>query len=312
MKALIRFFSKKYVYGIISAIILSSSFTYTLLDAFVIEKAYDTSKPNSSLQAIENTTENTSKNAALTSNSYKDKNISIQIDKEEKDNVVFYVADIKLSDASILKTAFAKGTYGKNITEKTSQIAADNNAIFAINGDYYGFRDEGLVIRNSTVYRDIARSSPYNEALALCDDGQLKIIKEGEEAGEDYLKEGILQAFSFGPALVKDGQVVERNTLKGKSLVPTSNNPRTAIGQIAPLHYIFMVVDGRTQASAGMSLSALAQEFKDRGCEVAYNLDGGGSSTMYFNGEVINNPTDGRHEGERKISDIIYIDGSGK
>jgi exopolysaccharide biosynthesis protein len=60
-----------------------------------------------------------------------------------------------------------------------------------------------------------------------------------------------------------------------------------------------------------MSLSDLAQKFEERGCTVAYNLDGGGSSTMYFNGEVINNPTDGRHEGERKISDIIYINGSG-
>lgn len=321
MKSLIRFFSKKYVYGIFAAIILISSFTYTLLDAFIIERTYDTSQANtSSVQTKDNnqsaeeaTTEKdiTSENAAVTSNSYKNENVSIKIEKVEKNNVVFYVADVILSDVSYLKTAFAKGTYGKNITEYTSQMAEDNNAVFAINGDYYGFRDNGLVIRNSTLYRDVARNSPYNEALAICADGQLKIIKEGEKTGEEYLKDGIVQTFSFGPTLVENGKAVDSNILREKSSVSTSSNPRTAIGQIAPLHYIFIVVDGRTQASRGMSLSDLAQELEDRGCTVAYNLDGGGSSTMYFNGEVINNPTDGRHDGERKISDIIYIDGSG-
>lgn len=307
MKAFIRFLSKKYVYGIIVALILTSSFTYTLLDAFVIEKTYDVSKMNiSSTQ----TKENTSENAAVSSNSYQDENISIQIEKVEEDNVVFYVADVTLSDATYLKTAFAKGTYGKNITEKTSQIATANNAIFAINGDYYGFRDNGLIIRNGIVYRDVARSSPHNEALAICNDGQLKIIMEGEKAGEEYVNDGIIQTFSFGPTLVEDGKAVKNSILKEKSLVPTSNNPRTAIGQIEPLHYIIIVVDGRTKESSGMSLSDLAQEFEERGCTVAYNLDGGGSSTMYFNGEVINTPTDGRHEGERKISDIIYFEGS--
>jgi exopolysaccharide biosynthesis protein len=68
-----------------------------------------------------------------------------------------------------------------------------------------------------------------------------------------------------------------------------------------------IVSDGRTSESQGLSLLQLAQEFKERGCTVAYNLDGGGSSTMYFNGEIINKPTDGRSMGERKVSDIVYF-----
>lgn len=76
---------------------------------------------------------------------------------------------------------------------------------------------------------------------------------------------------------------------------------------MAPLHYVFVVSDGRTAQSAGLSLLQLAQVMQDYGCTVAYNLDGGGSSTMVFNGEIINNPTDGRSYGERKVSDIIYI-----
>jgi exopolysaccharide biosynthesis protein len=79
---------------------------------------------------------------------------------------------------------------------------------------------------------------------------------------------------------------------------------------IDALHYIFVVSDGRTSQSAGLTLLQLAEVMQEYGCTVAYNLDGGGSSTMVFNGEVINNPTDGRSFGERKVSDIIYIGGS--
>jgi exopolysaccharide biosynthesis protein len=110
---------------------------------------------------------------------------------------------------------------------------------------------------------------------------------------------------SFGPALLIDGDVaVDSNSEVSRSM---NSNPRTAIGQISPLHYIVIVSDGRTDASKGLSLLELANEFKERGCEVAYNLDGGGSSTMYFNGKVINNPTDGRSISEREVSDIVYI-----
>ena len=85
------------------------------------------------------------------------------------------------------------------------------------------------------------------------------------------------------------------------------SNPRTAIGQISEGHYLVIVSDGRTDESEGLSLLELAQEFQERGCTTAYNLDGGGSSTMVFNGEVVNNPTDGRSIAEREVSDIVYF-----
>ena len=89
-----------------------------------------------------------------------------------------------------------------------------------------------------------------------------------------------------------------------------ASNPRTAIGQIDELHYVFVVSEGRTSDNAGLSLYQLAQFMKSLGCTTAYNLDGGGSSTMYFDGEVINDPTGGGRGssgGERKVSDIVYL-----
>ena len=85
------------------------------------------------------------------------------------------------------------------------------------------------------------------------------------------------------------------------------SNPRTAIGQIGEGHYVMVVSDGRTDESAGLSVYELAQVMADLGCETAYNLDGGGSSTMYFNGAVVNNPTSGHGIKERSVSDIVYI-----
>ena len=85
-------------------------------------------------------------------------------------------------------------------------------------------------------------------------------------------------------------------------------NPRTAFGVLSPLHYVFVVSDGRTKENVGLSLLELAQFMKELGCNTAYNLDGGGSSTMWFNGEVLNHPTTfGDAIAERKISDIVYI-----
>jgi exopolysaccharide biosynthesis protein len=87
-----------------------------------------------------------------------------------------------------------------------------------------------------------------------------------------------------------------------------ANNPRTAIAYVEPLHYLIVVSDGRTSESKGLKLYQMANFLKGLGATVAYNLDGGGSSTMYFGGKVINNPTtNGKTISEREVSDIVYI-----
>ena len=83
---------------------------------------------------------------------------------------------------------------------------------------------------------------------------------------------------------------------------------RPAIGRIDDLHYVFVTVDGRTEKSRGLTVYELADFLESLGVTVAYNLDGGGSATMYFNGRVVNQPTyKGKEIEERKVSDIVYI-----
>ena len=297
-------------------ILLISCSIFVILDTFVIpHKSNLTSNSNKNEEILNNNDMdhsseeneeddiNNSSVATITDNSYEDENISIKIITERANDTTYYVADISLSDSKYLKTALANDTYGRNIKETTSVMAQNNNAIFAINGDYYGFRDYGYVIRNGVLYRETANED--NDALVIDNDGNFSIVNESEITANELLNEGAWQVLSFGPALIEEGEVVVGKNDE-VSQAKTSN-PRTAIGQVDELHYIVIVADGRTSESEGLSLYELAQVMKEYNCTTAYNLDGGGSSTMYFNGEVINNPTSGGSIGERSVSDIVYI-----
>lgn len=304
------------VINFIFYILLISCSIFVILDTFVIpHKSNLTSNSNKNEEILNNndiddSSEeneeddiNNSSVATITDNSYEDENISIKITTERANDTTYYVADISLSDSKYLKTALANDTYGRNIKETTSVMAQNNNAIFAINGDYYGFRDYGYVIRNGVLYRETANED--NDALVIDNDGNFSIVNESEVTANELLNEGAWQVLSFGPALIEEGEVVVGKNDE-VSQAKTSN-PRTAIGQVDELHYIVIVADGRTSESEGLSLYELAQVMKEYNCTTAYNLDGGRSSTMYFNGEVINNPTSGGSIGERSVSDIVYI-----
>lgn len=221
--------------------------------------------------------------------------------------ITYYVADVKLSNASNLLSAFAKDKFGQNIIEYTSTIATNNNAIFAINGDYYGFRDDGIVIRNGVIYRD----EPARIGLAFYKDGSMKVYDETQTSAKELLAAGVLNTLSFGPALIENSVIptglssVEIDTNIGNHSIQGSQ-PRTGVGIIDENHFVFIIVDGRSAGySKGVTLTEFAQIFKDLGCTNAYNIDGGGSSTMYFRGRVVNNPL-GKNQ-ERGVSDILFI-----
>ncbi len=223
------------------------------------------------------------------------------------DAVTYFVADVVLTDATQLASAFAKDSFGQNIIEYTSAIAAANDAIFAINGDYYGFRDDGIIIRNGVIFRDL----PARTGLAFYTDGTMRVYDETQTSAEALLAAGVWNTLSFGPALIDDSQIVanldtvEVDTNFGNHSIQGSH-PRTGIGIIDANHFVFVVVDGRERGySRGVTLAEFAQIFASLGAVEAYNIDGGGSSTMYFNGRVVNNPL-GENK-ERGTSDILFI-----
>lgn len=225
--------------------------------------------------------------------------------KEELRDTHVYSAHIYLRDLSHLRTAFAEDAYGEHITEKTSTIARRNNAIFAINGDTYGAQSEGYVLRNGQIFRD--RRRPGCEDLAIYRDGSFEIYSEDDYTLKQIADKGAYQVFSFGPGLVKNG---ERMVEEGDEVAIFSDkgNERVSIGIISPLHYVVAVCDGRTKESYGMQLYEMADYMIGLGAKTAYNLDGGGSSSFFFNDKIYNKPTeDGYAIKERGISDIVYF-----
>lgn len=290
------------------------SILYSLADRYLIRHVEvvvaDDTTNTASLASNETTQTSSEVNATSDDWSYTSDDLQINIEKVQtgtgSDQITYYVADVTVADASSLRTGLADNSFGTNIIENTSDIAAANNAIFAINGDYYGFRDDGVIIRNGTVYRD----SPTRDALALFNDGTIETYNETEVSSSELLAEGVTNTLSFGPILIQNGEIVSDfssvkiDTNFGNRSIQDAN-PRTAIGMIAPNHYVFVVVDGRQDESRGMTLAELAAVMKDLGATEAYNLDGGGSSTMYFMGRVVNNPL-GRNQ-ERGVSDILYL-----
>ena len=327
-----------------AGLLIASLDSYVLLKTFVISEvqavvvkntgsdivqaAENTGTANTSSNTTANDTENTGTTTAVenestnnsavtatessesaktvTDSSYKDSNVDINITTVRKNNTTVYVADVKLSDSSYLKTALAYDSFGTNVTEATSSIATNNNAILAVNGDYYGADRSGYVIKNGVIYRNTVRSDSEYPDLAVYKDGSFKIIYETEVTAEELLADGVVNLFAFGPSLVENCEIsVDQNTEVRQAM---TKNPRTAIGIVDKNHYILVVSDGRTNESEGLSLYELAEVLKEYGATTAYNLDGGGSSTMYFNGNIVNNPTTNGHRiSEREVSDIVYI-----
>ena len=329
--------------GLAAGLLIASLDSYVLLKTFVISEVQAVVVKNTTsdiAQAAENTdttinsntttTDNSDKNTTtsvenentdnsavtatessngaktVTDSSYKDSKVDINITTVRKNNTTVYVADVKLSDSSYLKTALAYDSFGTNVTEATSSIATNNNAILAVNGDYYGADRSGYVIKNGVIYRNTVRSDSEYPDLAVYKDGSFKIIYETEVTAEELLADGVVNLFAFGPSLVENGEIsVDQNTEVRQAM---TKNPRTAIGIVDKNHYILVVSDGRTNESEGLSLYELAEVLKEYGATTAYNLDGGGSSTMYFNGNIVNNPTTNGHRiSEREVSDIVYI-----
>lgn len=300
-----KFLKKRYAYASVVGLLLTGSFSYSMLKTFVLAETI-------SIVATTSTSTNTAmasqaaKTATVTDSSYKDDNISVNLSETTVNSTQVYLADVTVSSSDYLKTAFAQNAFGTNVTAKTSETAAANNAILAVNGDYYGANSTGYVIRNGVVYRDTVRENSNNGDLAIYKDGSFKIIYEDQISADQLVKDGVVNLLAFGPALVENGEIaVGKNQEVGQAM---ASNPRTAIGIIDENHYIIVVSDGRTSESEGLSLYQLAEVMKSYGVKTAYNLDGGGSSTLYFNGQVINKPTTGGNKiSERAVSDIVYI-----
>lgn len=252
--------------------------------------------------------------ANFTEGGYEDASITVAMERIWVDNAHFNVARVKIADASQLRTTLANPS-NTNKTNRISTIAKDNNAIVAIGGDFFTKDSYGYVVRMTEVFRKKPLKS--RDMLITDENGDFHIIKNSDAEQLKALMEQhtLVNVFNFGPALVIDGEKQEIS--KDYKYNPSGFEPRCAIGQVGPLEYILVVVDGgkgreltitntdgSTKKSGGCNMEILAQFMADQGCTQAYNLDGGNSALMVFGEENYSRKS---FEAERAVSDIIYF-----
>ena len=285
--------------------LLVGSSGLAVLDTLFISKSYTKFSNETTITSHSANSSSTSTATVKTATAYEDDTKTISIETYERNSTQIHVATVTMKGDASIKTALADETYGRNVKAKTSTTAQSVNAVLAVNGDYYGARDAGYVIRNGQLLRSDSLDT-NQEDLVIYQDGSFEIIREGDITAQELLNKDAVQVLSFGPALIENSQVaVDSSDEVGKAM---ASNPRTAIGIIDNKHYVLVVSDGRTDESKGLSLKELADFMKELKVTTAYNLDGGGSSTMYFNGQIINKPTTNGHNiEEREVSDIVYL-----
>ena len=164
---------------------------------------------------------------------------------------------------------------------------------------YYS-HGKGLLIRNGEVYR--TKAAQNRDICILYKDGTMQTFTSKEYNSKMDLST-VWQAWQFGPYLIEDDGTPRKN-FNGYGINPL--NPRTVLGYYEPGHYCFVIVEGRRgkSYSAGLTLRDLAQLMVDLGCSKAYNMDGGGSTQLYWNNEIFNKPSG---TSLRPIPDIVYI-----
>ena len=234
---------------------------------------------------------------------YSSPDLSIRITKVQygkAKSAKYYLADIYLADVFQFQSVLAKDKYGSGLRESVKAMAKRGGAILAITGDTYGNQDAGIVIRNGIVHR---QEKSVFDVCVLYYDGTMRTFSPESFSLEQAIADGAYQAWSFGPLLLDEqGQPIPDEKLNTSKNIRRAN-PRAGIGYYEPGHYCFVVVDGRTDDASGLTLEQFSQLFADLGCKAAYNLDGGRSAEMYYNGSVLNDP----YKGGRSVSDCLII-----
>ena len=242
----------------------------------------------------------------FTANSYEDASLSIHLEKRDIDGVRYDIAWIKVASPTQLRTAIA-GQPNEVVAERPTRLARRENAVLAINGDFYTQRKDGLIYRQGTAFRYLL--NPEKDVLIIDDQGDLHALLGSDTQTAELvalLQSGrtIVNAFTFGPAIVKDGKALPMPATYQTRFDSAIRDPRTVIAQKGPLEYVFVEAEGRNDVSKGVTTDQMAMFMESLGVQTAYCLDGGNSSIMIFNGRYYDsNYTDS----EREQSDIIYI-----
>lgn len=231
---------------------------------------------------------------------YVDDNLKVEIYRrhgvnEKNKNLTWYEAEVWSRNGE--RWGIFNNVPGKHMSTGSWPyiVAQKNQAVLCLSTDFaqirYPKKDSsvGVIIRNGKVFsnkalKEDSKRWPPVDVLALYPDGNMEVYKSDEHTAEEYLAMGVETTMAFGPYLIRDGVLNEKDVYG----MNKGNNPRAAIGMVEPGHTFAMMLEGRHKGSVGAHLDFLAKRMLDKGCTIAFNLDGGESACMVFMGEQIN------------------------
>ncbi len=229
---------------------------------------------------------------------YQDESLSVRIEKARAYDTDILLAYVTVSDPSQIRTAMA-GRYGSTRVATPTVLAKRSNAVLAVNGDFFNYRNTGYLVRQGELLRD--RPDPKFDLLIIDDQGDFTVIQDPDEEKVAAFPGKIINSFNFGPALI----------LKGEKMLPVKyfdggtirKTQRLAACQTGPLSYLFVATGGPEMYNCkGPTVEELVEFLGDLGgIETAYNLDGGSSSAVVLHGEKLNTYK------MRQLCDIIYF-----
>ena len=249
--------------------------------------------------------------ACYSETGYEDASIRVRVESREESGVIWHVAFVQIASPTQLRTATAvPGKLTSTKTATVSGMARYNNAVLAFSGDNFVDDPAKTTYEFRMTQKIRAKGNRAKDVLLIDDQGDFHFfLANGSASREEHLaalqaeaeKYTVVNAYTFGPALVIDGQV--RTVSEDYGYNPKGREPRAAIGQTGPLSYVCVIAEGRGESS-GVSHQELADFMGSLGCQQAFNLDGGNSAEMVFGETIYKGMPGGK---ERSLSDMIYF-----
>ena len=231
---------------------------------------------------------------------YTDPSLTVSIETGREEDCDYWVADIRIAHPSQLRTAAADG-FDSDMVLPATTLARRMNAVLAINGDYFNYNKNGYTLRQGILFRD--RLSGKRDLLLIDEDGDFHFMyKARKKSGVTEINgKKVINVLTFGPVLVDNG---EMQLDYYEDVAFTDYCQRMCIGQVGKLHYKVVCCAAPDRGSEGMTIRQFVNLVHSLGIPNAYNLDGGNSTMLIFNGEKINDVDNPK---ARDIADIIYF-----
>ncbi len=213
-------------------------------------------------------------------------------------------AEVKISNGSQLRRKLTEDSYGSSAQLYASELANSSNAVVAINGDLYTFRDMGITVFQRKLYRN---NPAQIDSCFFTATGDMLFSRAGELMGEGeaerFIQENeVVFSLAFGPVLVDNGELQHCSSYPVGEI--DFEYSRSCIAMTDDLHYLLMTINHTTDARPRATINELARIIYSKNVWKAYTLDGGQTAEIVMMGGPINRVDFGE---ERKVSDIIYF-----